>query len=139
MEREKGNYSFLIALAKQLGAAVASHRDDDVGAYCESLAVSLDLLLGHFCPTAGGDDGGDDEGIDSDDDDDGDDPTMGSPLAGLPSAGPPAGLVQPSRRMVGGALAREGLAMGGGEPRTPLLTRPAKRRTTKKGKRRGKK
>lgn len=79
-DRPKGNYSFLIALSKQLQAAIETHRDDDVGLAVESLRVSLDMLLGGDSDSPGGYFGGPDESVD-DLDAPGDDTPLGAALA----------------------------------------------------------
>lgn len=111
-ERPKGNFSFLIAFARQLEEAIATDRDDDVSESVRSLAVSVGLLLAGSSGAAGEDDGGDDEGVD-DDDAPGDDTPLGAALARIKelerSAGPPAALDVTRRRLVGGgSIAREG-------------------------------
>lgn len=131
-DRPKGNFSFLIAFAKQLDEAIATHRDDEVAEYVESIRISLDMLLAGSGDGAGDDDGGDDASIDSADVA-GPDTPLGialARLAELESRGA-ADVVQPRKR-IGGAeptSTGEPVAVRGGRRKPSIL----------KGKRRGKK
>lgn len=134
-DRPKGNFSFLVALSKQLSDAVQSHRDDDVGNYSESLAHSLALLLAHVGYDVGELAEGDDDGVDSDDAD-GDGPELGSPGESTDAPGDSPALALTSgraRRLVPASAANRGGLVG-----SRGLKRPASL-LKKGGKRRGKK
>lgn len=141
-DRPKGNFSFLIAFAKQLAQAIDSHRDDDVGYACESLAASLALLDAVCGESAIGDDGGPDEGVESDDSP-GDDTALGAALARIAELEHAAATAvdQPRKRRVGGATTPDGgLGVGGKRPGTAILNSPGHSTPVRRGsKRRGKK
>lgn len=135
-DRPKGNYSFLIAFAKQLASAIESHRDDDVGIACESLSSSLEVLHALFGTGMCDEDGGVHESVESDDAP-GDDTPLGAALARIAEleSGRARDVVS-ARRLVGGPTAAKprGVDLGGEQQRAPVLTRPKMKRRARRGK-----
>lgn len=132
--RDKSTYSFLIAFARQLAAALnGGDSDDDVAIAVESLATSLVVLLADSMQSPDGDPAGVLEGVD-DDDAPGPDTPLGAALARIAELerDRAAALDVTKRRLVGGASVTAGqLDVAGKRRRAPVLTKGAKRRGKK--------
>lgn len=128
-----GKYSFLIAFANQLEAALTrDHGLNGVTDAVESIRASLEGLLASEHVAAGEGDCDDDDVVDAEDDDDGYGPPLGGPLPDQRERSASAVVVRTLRGAAGPSLApAPGLVLGSERRDAPVLS--------KKGARRGKK
>jgi len=128
-----GKYSFLIAFADQLEAALTrDHGIDRVSDSVESLRASLDGLIAAGHLAAGQEPGDDDDGVDAEDDDDGYGPPLGGSVPDRGLEGPHPTVVRTLRATGHVPVApAPGMVLGGGGRKPALLTKGGKRRGKK--------
>lgn len=125
--KDKTHFSFLIAFARQLAAALEGDGDDDVAIALASLATSVELLISDSGPADGGDAGGDDDGVDESDAS-GDDTPLGSALARIAELESALAAVdKPHRLLDGGIPTPGGELVLAGKRRKPSVLKGARR------------
>jgi len=126
--RDKSHYSFLIAFARQLEAALTTAVDDEVADHLETLGSCLAVLLGASDGGSSPELAGDDESVE-DDDSGGYGPPLGSPDCPVGTRRTSAIVDQP-RRLVGGLQSTDAgrSLLDRLRPQPALLTSPTRAR-----------